>query len=64
MSSVFTPPITSELYDIRFIPVTSGTAPLALRRDWFVVELKLRKSHYHQIYTLKERDVNGFKYDR
>lgn len=41
-----------------------GTGRVYVIDDYYVVELKLKKSDYHQIYTVKERDAKGFKYNR
>lgn len=41
-----------------------GTGRVYVIDDYYVVEIKLQKSDYHQIYTVQERDAKGFKYNR
>ncbi len=62
MCSAFTPSIMSDQYSVRFIPVVMASAATA--KDCFVLELRLKKSEYPQIYTLKEKDTEGFRYNR
>lgn len=63
MSSAFTPSIHAYQYKVRFIPVAEQS-PFHTILDYCVVEITLMKSEHHQIYTLKEKDMQGFTYSR